>query len=137
MTVLIATLLIPVANAAEQMPPLSRQDREIVMAAVNIGMTEEQRLQFRNVVGQFVDDYSSSMLKIMRGNNATDVERRMKNKGVRLLDGMDADMDEFLSKAQFTRYQLWRELMIAKLTHRAPTQPDELMTLKTGVVTNH
>ena len=136
-TALWAIPLLPVANFADQLPALSQQDRGLVMAAVNIEMTEDQRPLFRDAVGQFIGDYRSGILKITRSNNAIDVDRRIENKRTRLLQGMDEQMSGFLSQTQFARYQHWRELMIAKLTQRAPSESDALMNLEMPIIPHH
>jgi len=116
------------AHTAEQMP--SRQDRDLVMAAVNIGMNEGQRYEFRGLIAEFVQDYRSAMLKIVRGHNATDLDRRMEKKHQSLFTALDKDVAAMLSAQQYARYQTYRSLFEAKLSQRGPVSSDHYLDLE-------
>ena len=107
------------------------------MAAVNIGMTEDQRPQFRQAVATFVQDYRSSILKIMRSNNVTGWERRIEKKRRFLTNEMDLKMSSFLSLEQMDRYGEYRELMLAKLAQRSATGSGEVEELKFETLPPH
>lgn len=107
------------------------------MAAVNIGMTEPQRLQFRDLIAEFVQNYRSEMLKIARGHNATNPERRMEKKHHALLDSLDQDMAQLLSVEQLQRYQRYRTQLEALLTRRQPSDSDEYLDWEIPTPNHH
>ena len=122
-------------HSAEQMP--SRQERDLVMAAVNIGMTEEQRYAFRDLIAEFIQNYRSAMLKITRGHNATDLDRRMEKKHKALLSDLDEEVAVLLSPPQFERYQTYRTLFEAALTRRQSPSSDKYLDLEIPPANHH
>jgi len=135
-SLLVAALMVVGSSYGQESIP-TRQDREIVMAAVNIGMTEDQRPQFRQTVATFVQDYRSSVLNIMRGNNATHLERKIEKKRQSLTREMDLQMSSFLSLAQMARYETYRELMLTKLTQRDTTDGGDVEELQIQYLPRH
>lgn len=107
------------------------------MAAVNIGMSEAQRLEFRDVIAGFVGGYHSAMLKIARGNNATDVERRMKSKHRSLFRKLDEQMNGMLTPEQFERYGEYRVRLEAKLTNGDASDSDAYLDWELAPTTSH
>lgn len=127
------------AHSAEgaDKPIPSREDRELIMSAVGIGMTEAQRLQFRDEIAEFIQDYRSAMLKISRGHNATDLERRMEKKHDSLLRELDQDMAGMLTREQFLRYDAYRQRLVLKLTRQGPADDEDYHNWEMPPVIHH
>jgi len=107
------------------------------MAAVNIGMTESQRLQFREAVATFIQDYRSGVVRISRGHNATHLERKIEKKFKALVLDLDTSMASLLTWEQLTRYQAYRTLLLARLTDRGTVDPEHYLDWEVPVITHH
>ena len=102
------------ALAAEQpRPPWLQPD--VVKASVEIGMDEEQAALFRASVGRFLDGRMKALNRLLRGNNVTDLERKLKRKTRTLTKQMDEEMAEFLTDEQFPKYEVYRDTLMSHL----------------------
>jgi hypothetical protein len=133
----VAGLFMLFADTHGQEITLSSQDREIIVAAVNIGMTEEQRPRFRQAVATFIEDYRSSILKISRRNNATNLERTIDKERRLLIKKLDLQVSDFLSPAQMARYDVFRGLMLSKHTQSNVTGSGEVEEPDIRITSHH
>ena len=101
-------------HAAEQPKPAFMQP-EVLKAAVDINMTDEQKPQFQKALTTFVEDRMKMISKLMRGNNVTNMPRKIKSRTNSLLKKMDKNMAKFLTEEQMPAYENYRELLKANL----------------------
>ena len=106
-------LMALVVQAAEQVPAFMKP--EVLEAAAAIKLTEEQQPLFRSTVGSFVDERMKAINKLMRRNNQTGLQRKIKSKTNSLLKQMDKDMAEFLTAEQIPAYEIYRDKLKANL----------------------
>ena len=99
-------------EAQQQRPPWMQPD--VVKAAVDIGMTEEQLAQFRSHVAEFMDGRMKAFNNLMRRNNVTNMDRKMKSRTKRLKRRMDEQMGELLTEEQYPKYEVYRDLLMSK-----------------------
>ena len=100
-------------QAAEQVPAFMKP--EVLEAAAAIQLSEEQTPQFRAAVGNFVDERMKAINKLMRRNNQTGLERKIKSRTNSLLKDMDEDMAAFLTEEQMPAYENYRDKLKANL----------------------
>lgn len=99
-------------EAQQQRPPWMQPD--VVRAAVDIGMTEEQLAQFRSHVAEFMDGRMKAFNNLMRRNNVTNMDRKMKSRTNKLKRRMDEQMGELLTEEQYPKYEVYRDLLMSK-----------------------
>ena len=99
-------------GAAQQRPPWMQPD--VVRAAVDIGMTDEQLAQFRSHVAEFMDGRMKAFNNLMRRNNVTNMDRKMKSRTKKLKRRMDEQMSELLTEEQYPKYEVYRDLLMSK-----------------------
>ena len=99
-------------GAAQQRPPWMQPD--VVRAAVDIGMTDEQLAQFRSHVAEFMDGRMKAFNNLTRRNNVTNMDRKMKSRTKKLRRRMDEQMSELLSEEQYPKYEVYRDLLMSK-----------------------
>lgn len=110
--ILLILTAMPALAEAQQRPPWMQPD--VVKAAVDIGMTEEQLAQFRSHVAEFMDGRMKAFNNLMRRNNVTNMERKMKSRTNRLKRRMDEQMGELLTEEQYPKYEVYRDLLMSK-----------------------
>ena len=99
-------------GAAQQRPPWMQPD--VVRAAVEIGMTDEQLAQFRSHVAEFMDGRMKAFNNLTRRNNVTNIDRKMKSRTKKLRRRMDEQMGELLTEEQYPKYEVYRDLLMSK-----------------------
>ena len=109
---LILTMVPALTEAQQQRPPWMQPD--VVKAAVDIGMTDEQLAQFRSHVAEFMDGRMKAFNNLMRRNNVTNMDRKMKSRTNRLKRRMDEQMGELLTEEQYPKYEVYRDLLMSK-----------------------
>ncbi len=109
---LILTAVPALAEAQQRTPPWMQPD--VVKAAVDIGMSEEQLAQFRSHVAEFMDGRMKAFNNLMRRNNVTNMDRKMKSRTKRLKRRMDEQMGELLTEEQYPKYEVYRDLLMSK-----------------------
>lgn len=101
-------------HAAENKPPWLQP--EVLKAAVNIGLTEAQRPQFRDAITQLAQNQISATNKLLRQNNIADLDRRFTTVINRQFKKMDREMAQFLTPTQLPKYQIYRDTLRAHMT---------------------
>ena len=109
---LILTAMPALVEAQQRTPPWMQPD--VVKAAVDIGMSEEQLAQFRSHVAEFMDGRMKAFNNLMRRNNVTNMDRKMKSRTNRLKRRMDEQMGELLTEEQYPKYEVYRDLLMSK-----------------------
>ena len=110
---LILTAMPALAEAQQQRTPPWMQP-DVVKAAVDIGMTDEQLAHFRSHVAEFMDGRMKAFNNLMRRNNVTNMDRKMKSRTKRLKRRMDEQMSELLTEEQYPKYEVYRDLLMSK-----------------------
>ena len=110
--VLFMAILPAMEGAVQPRPPWMQPD--VVRAAVDIGMNEEQLAQFRSHVAEFMDGRMKALNDLMRRHNVTNLDRKMQSRTKRLKRRMDEQMSELLSEEQYPKYEVYRDLLMSK-----------------------
>ena len=108
-------------NAAEQ-PPQGGEERlppwmqpDVLAAAENIGMADEQLPEFRAYITEFTVGQLTAYVRLSRSNTMRDAARKMRGKTRKLMRRMDEQMVEMLDAEQYLRYESYRDLLSSKL----------------------
>jgi hypothetical protein len=101
------------AQAAEPTPSFLQPD--VLRAAIAINLTDEQKPQFQAALTQFINARIEAVNRLMRKNNQTNLERKIKSRSNSLLKQMDKDMAKFLSEEQLPAYQVYRDTLKANM----------------------
>ena len=112
----------PDVYGAEQKPPWIQE--EVIQAALEIRMTEEQSPLFRRAISNFFDSLNSAVHKLVR-RNVTNLPREVRRKRNVYVKRMDAEMAEFLTLEQMPRYYEYRDLLLAYMTNERRSEPPE------------
>ena len=100
------------AIAAQTVAPW--MEPQVVQAAYDIGMNEQQQVQFSSALQEYLTQRFDTISRISRSNNP-DPERRIKRSLRKLAETMDAQMREMLSSEQQPRWQIYQGLLMAAL----------------------
>ena len=123
-TILLTGALLAASAFAEEAeapkPPWLQTD--VLKAALEIGMTEEQRPQFQQAVTNLVNNQLSATNRLLRGNNVSNLERRLKSSTNRQFKKMDKEMAAFLDEGQMERYAVYRDAMRNAMAEWARTR---------------
>ncbi|MCZ6620199.1 MAG: hypothetical protein O7E57_18935 [Gammaproteobacteria bacterium] len=112
----------PGVYGAEQKPPWIQE--EVILAALEIRMTEEQLPQFRQAISNFFDSLNSAVHKLVR-RNVTNLPREIRRKRNIYVKRMDAEMAEFLTQEQMPGYYEYRDLLLARMSNERRSEPLE------------
>ena len=88
---------------------------EVVRAAVDIGMSDEQLVQFRANVSEFIEGRIKAFNDLMRRHNVTNIDRKMKSKTNKLRRRMDEQMKELLTEDQYPKYEVYRDVLMSNM----------------------
>ncbi len=88
---------------------------DVLAAAENIGMTDEQLPQFRAYITEFTQGQLTAYVRLSRSNTMRDAARKMRGKTRTLVRRMDEQMAEMLDAEQYLRYEIYRDLLSSKL----------------------
>ena len=113
--VLAALILLGSAAGGEEIERPAWLSDEVVAAAMNIGMSEDQLGPFRDSVRIFLEDYRDAARRIIRRGDAgieTSVQRARNS----LAREMDKRMSEILTEAQMVPYQDYRAALLEAVT---------------------
>ena len=101
------------AGAGQERPPWLEED--VIAAAMTIGMSDEQRVQFRESVTVFLESFRDEVERLVR-RGVPNLENAVKRKRNALVRDMDERMAGFLSQDQMPPYETYRDLLLSKLT---------------------
>jgi replicative superfamily II helicase len=107
---LLTTAAPALAIAADAQTPAFMQP-EVLKAALQIGLSEEQQPKFRDGVTAFVNCRIAAFNRIMKGRDQTDIERRLRSKSKSCARDMDKTMEGFMTEEQLPRYENYREVL--------------------------
>ncbi len=102
------------ALAAEQPRP-PWLDTDVLKAALAMELTDEQKPQFQQAVSDLVNGRGKATAKLLRRNNVTNLERKLKTANNRQFKKMDKNVAGFLSDDQYPRYVVYRDLLKQKM----------------------
>ena len=115
LTVLAAALLLGSGVRGEEVERPAWLSEEVVMAAMNIGMSEEQLGPFRDSVRIFLEDYRDAARRIIRRGDAG-IETAVQRARNSLAREMDKRMEKILTEAQMAPYQDYRAALLDAVT---------------------
>ncbi|NKC01438.1 MAG: hypothetical protein GKR90_23475 [Pseudomonadales bacterium] len=114
------------ALTSGEQPPWLQPD--VLRAAVAIELSEAQKPQFQQAISDLINGQIGATNRLLRGNNVSNLKRRIKSSTNRQFMKMDQSVAEFLSPPQFERYQAYRTILRASLNQwvlkRGSTNPD-------------
>lgn len=84
---------------------------EVVGAAMDIGLSEEQLPSFRANVREFLEDYRDEVQRLIR-RGEMNLESQIKRARNNYARQMDKQMAELLSEDQMTRYEDYRAALL-------------------------
>lgn len=84
---------------------------EVLKAAVNIGMTQEQMPGFRAAVTDLVNNRAKAINKVMKRNNVSNLKRKINVASNRQFRKMDRSMAALLTDEQYPKYMIYRDLL--------------------------
>jgi hypothetical protein len=103
----------PAAAAPVQLPPWMTPD--VIKATVAINMTEPQKPQFTQIVGDYVTAHFAMIQKeVKRGAPNLDMTIRSKDNG--LVHQMDDKMHKVLTAEQWPAFEEYKKVLRAALT---------------------
>ena len=111
--ILVLPFALVCTTQAADAPPWAQPD--VVMAALEIRMSEDQMPQFRESVSTYISDLTAMVSQVSRANNATGIERKIRSKNNHLVEKMDERMAEFLSAEQMQKYEVYRDMLLAAM----------------------
>ncbi len=114
----ISVFIFTMAAAAEPEKQAARgpwADPDVIKAAIAIGMSEEQAGQFRTTMGTFIDGVWRDSMNLIK-RQKPNLENELKRVNRKHLKKLDKKMRTiFTEDEQFSRYQVYRELLQAKM----------------------
>ena len=141
---ILLVLTVPIMSLAAQSTAPWLQP-EVLKAAVDIGLTEEQQPLFRNAITHLVENQISATNKLLRQNNIADLKRKLTTVTHRQFKKMDREMEGFLTSEQLPQYQTYRDALHAQMTRSmvrrgrssSSAVNDTERTLDQGAVQHH
>ena len=116
--ILCALLLFALASHSTQSQEPERPpwlSDEVISAAMNIGMSEEQLGPFRESVSIFLEEYRDEARRIIRRGDAG-IETSVQRARSSLARQMDKRMEEILTAEQMVPYQDYRAALLDAVT---------------------
>ena len=141
---ILLSMAVPImSHAAQSTAPWLQP--EVLKAAVNIGLTDEQLPLFREAITHLAQNQTSATNKLLRQNNIADLERKLTTVTNRQFKKMDREMGAFLTSTQLPRYDIYRNVLREHLTRSTTTRAgsssasvnDTERTLDQGAVQHH
>jgi len=107
----------PANAAAKPRPPWLQED--VLRAAFQIKMSQEQLPQYRTALTNLVQGYQKSMNKLLQRNNVSNMKQKMKSATNRQFSRFDKAMFKFLDDSQREQYGVYRNLLKTRLVESA------------------
>lgn len=114
LVLLVVMVLIGSAARGQEVERPAWLSEEVVAAALNIGMSEEQLGPFRENVRIFLEDYRDEARRIIRRGDAG-IETSVQRARNTLAREMDKRMSKILTEAQMAPYQDYRAALLNSL----------------------
>ena len=112
--VFITVLLSSLSIVGEQQPRPPWMQEDVLRAALEMGMTAEQRPHFQTALTNYLVGLNKAIKKLLR-RNPTGLPREIKRKQTALRKRMDKEMAEFLLEEQIPGYEKYRDLLISRM----------------------
>lgn len=134
-TVLLGFALIAVAEDAAtqlteptplpQLPPWMTAD--VIKAAVSMNMTDAQKPEFNNVVGQFITDHFAMIQKEIK-RSAPNLDMTIKSRDKALIHTLDDNVHKILTQEQWPAYENYKDALLkalrsSKVVPPVPSEP--------------
>ncbi len=81
---------------------------EVLKAALEIGMTDEQQPQFQSALTTYLQDMGKMVQKVIATNKGN-LNRELKRRNRSLVKAMDERMASFLTPDQIPAYEIYRD----------------------------
>lgn len=101
----------------QERPPWMKP--EVLKAALDINMTQEQSNQFRNSITEFLQGFNGDVRKLLNGRNITNLPRKIAKRRKVRVAAMDEQMQEILTEEQQPAYAVYRDTLLAKMDEAA------------------
>lgn len=105
----------PSTEAAERTPVW--MDHNVLEAATAINMDDDQLTQFREVVSVFLNQRVNRMNELTQ-SDSQDIDRETELATYQLIRNMNERMAVFLTAQQLSRYEMYRDILLARLADR-------------------
>ena len=106
-------------------PPLIAQEDtpwthpDVLKAAIEIRMTQDQSPRFRSAITTFLEGFNSDVKRLLNVRNPNDLPRKIASKRRARVKAMDAEVQEFLNEEQMPAYEAYRDLLLEKMDESA------------------
>lgn len=133
LALLIGTLFVSVAQGGEADAvenPNAWLRTDVMQAAFDIKMTDDQRAQFATELRKFVESYQQNVDRVLNRGDVSDPAGRIERKRNSLAKKMDKAMADILQEAQMPAYQKYRDLLLSEMGedvdayYRRPNEED-------------
>tara|TARA_B100000401_G_scaffold395032_1_gene303740 strand:- start:3 stop:434 length:432 start_codon:yes stop_codon:yes gene_type:complete len=101
------------------------EDPRLITAAIAIELTEQQKQEFKQHLSAYLKKLSSATRKIMQRNNVTNLPKQITRKRNQLTRSLDKKMETLLTADQYSRYEEYRTLLLAKMSGALDGQSKE------------
>ena len=88
---------------------------DVMQAAYDINLTDEQRARFASELRVFVEGYRQGVDKVLNRGDVSDPAGRIERKRNSLAKDMDKSMADILNDALMPAYRKYRNLLLAEL----------------------
>ena len=114
---LLVPLLLPFLAQAASNSPFVNPD--VVKAAVEIQMSEEQSAEFRKIIGEFADSLGPAFSKLVQRTNPAHISRKWRTKRGRLVKDMNKKMAVVLTEEQYPKYERYVQVLLEKMDEQS------------------
>ena len=112
-----ALLALSPAVFAQEGAPWTHPD--VLKAASDVRMSQDQRPQFRRAVTAFLEGFNSDVKRLLNARSPHDLPRKIASKRRHRVKEMDKTMQAFLMPGQIPAYEAYRDLLLQKMDERA------------------
>lgn len=119
LALLMGGLLVSVAQADESGTndnPNAWLRTDVMQAAYEINMTDDQRARFAVELRRFVESYQQSVDKVLARSDVADPAGRIERRRNSLAKKMDRSMADILHESQMPAYQKYRGLLLSEMS---------------------
>ena len=102
---------------AQESHPWTHPD--VLKAAINIQLSQQQRPQFRQLVTNFLQNYGADVRKLLNANNVSGLVGKIAQTRHMRVEEMDQQMQQLLAENQLPAYTVYRDLLLQKMHEQA------------------
>ena len=91
---------------------------DVLKAAIEIRMTQDQRPRFRSAITTFLQGFNSDVRRLLNVRNPNDLPRKIASKRRSRVKALDSEVQEFLTDEQMSAYEAYRDMLLEKMDER-------------------